>query len=162
MRIALAFALGLIAGCAQQQSDPPPDYPPPYYPPGGGGGGGGPPPTYGCSADSQCGTGEACARDGECLPSNELRAVHVTWTVQGAQADQTSCSNSESLELDFTGGNEGPWGYAPVPCMEGKFSIDKLPTWYTYVQLGRDGDITSGSGGKIDPDLGTVVLDLPY
>lgn len=153
MRIVL---LGLLVGCVQRQSDPPPDYPPPDYPPSY------PPPSYGCTADSQCGTGEACARDGECLPANEVRAVHVTWTVQGAAADRTSCSNSENLELDFSGNGEGPWGYAPVPCMEGKFSIDKLPTWYTYVQLGRDGDITSGSGGKIDPTLGTVTLDLPY
>src|SRR5438309_7232222 len=108
MRIALALVLFAV-GCVQQapEPDPPPYYPPPDQPPGG------PPPSYGCTTDAQCGTGNACARDGECLPANEIQAVHVTWTVQGAQASQTSCSNSASLELDFSGSGAGPWGYAP-------------------------------------------------
>jgi hypothetical protein len=157
MRTAL-LAL-LLVGCVPRDSYPPD--PGPYYPPqgGGGGGGGGP---YGCTSDTQCATGEVCARDSECLPAGDVYAVHVTWTLQGQTASATTCSSSPDLELDFTSTTAGWWGYAPVPCMEGKFSIDKLPTWYTTVQLGLDGNTASGTTGTIDKQTGLVNLDLPY
>jgi len=159
MRTALALAFVLV-GCVDRSYDPPPDYPPPdnYPPPDY------PPTTYGCTADSQCGAGEVCARNYTCLSASSVHAIHVTWTIQTQTANQTSCSTAgaSSLEIDFSGNAESPWGYAPVPCMEGKFSIDKMPTGYTYVNLGRDGDVNSGSGAKIDATTGNAVIDLPY
>lgn len=160
MRIAL---LGLLlAGCVQQDSYPPPGggggggyYPPPT-------GGGGPPPTYGCTSDTQCTTGNLCARDGECAPANEIYSIHVSWTLQGQAATTSTCSNSPNLEIQFTGQSQAWWGYAPVPCVEGKFSIDKMPTWYTTVDLMRDGETTAGADGTIDPQTGLLSLDLPY
>ena len=158
MRTALTFAFVLV-GCVQRQSDPqpypPPDnYPPPDYPPT----------TYGCTADSQCGSGQVCARTYECMGTSYVHAIHVTWTIQSQTATQTSCStaNATNLQIDFSGNSESPWGYAPVLCMEGKFSIDKMPIAYSYVNLGRDGDVTSGGGSKIDTTTGEAVIDLPY
>ncbi len=159
MRTAL-LALVLV-GCVPQSSSYPPD-PGPYYPPQGGGGGGGGSATYGCTSDTQCGTGEVCARDSECLPSGDVYAVHVTWTLQGQMANSTTCASSPDLELDFTSTTAGWWGYAPVPCVEGKFSIDKLPIWYTTVQLGLEYNTAGGASGTIDMQTGTVAVDLPY
>jgi hypothetical protein len=158
MRIALLAVL--FAGCVQQSTS----YPPPgggggYYPPPGSGD---PPPTsYGCTSDTQCGS-ELCARDGECLPANDIYAIHVSWTLQGQAASTTTCANSSSLEIQFTGTNAAWWGYAPVPCVEGKFSIDKMPTWYTDVDLMRDGETSGGAAGTIDAQTGILALDLPY
>ncbi|MGE5184174.1 MAG: hypothetical protein ACM31C_19025 [Acidobacteriota bacterium] len=161
MRIAL---LGLLlAGCVQQ--DP--------YPPGGGGGGGGyypPPPSggdggtsYGCTSDASCGSGNVCARTFECLPASEVYAIHVTWTLQGQAASSTTCATAPDLQINFTGTDGLWWGYAPVPCIEGKFSIDKMPIWYTTVQLERDSqDTTQGATAAIDSTTGAAALDLPY
>jgi len=153
----VAFAL-LLVGCVQRQ-DPPPD-PGPYYPPPGNP----PPPTgsYGCQSDSECGSGYVCARTFECMSPSQVQAIHVVWTLQGAAASQTSCSNSPDLEIEFSGSYANPWGYAPVPCMEGKFTIDKMPKEYSYVNLGRESDITTGSGGRFDATTLTATIDLPY
>jgi hypothetical protein len=162
MRIALLLAVAL-AGCVQPQ-DPGP---------GGGGGGGGyyPPPDpppgppgtgYGCTADSQCGTGYVCARTYECLMPSQVRTIHAIWTMQGVMANQTSCANAPDLEIDFSGSGADPWGYAPVPCVEGKFTIDKMPTRYSYILLGREGDATGGDGAQIDATTGNAMIDLPY
>ena len=158
MRTALALAFVLV-GCAQQDNYPP-DYPPqqsgpsPVYPPT----------TYGCTSDSQCGTGQVCARTFECLGTAYVHSIHITWTIQTMAATQTACSTASAndLEIDFSGNGEDPWGYAPVPCMEGKFSIDKMPIAYSYVNLGRDGDVSSGGGAKIDVTTGDAAIDLPY
>ncbi len=159
MRIAL---LGLVlAGCMDQSTT---------YPPSGGGGGGyyppPPPPSGGtpgdCTSDTQCPTGDVCARTFECLPSSDVYAIHVSWTLQGQPASTTSCATAPNLDIDFTGSNVTWWGYAPVPCVEGKFSIDKMPTGYTHVELVRDGDQYGGDAGNIDPTTGTVALDMPY
>ncbi len=153
----MRIALLLLAACATQ-NDPPPDYPPPndYPPPTN------PPTQYGCTSDTQCGTGNVCARTFECLPASDVHTIHVTWTLQGTAATTTSCTTSSDLEIDFSGSTASPWGYAPVPCMEGKFSIDKFPIDYTYVNLGRDGDVSSGSGAQIDATTGDATIDLPY
>ncbi len=153
----LALVALAVVGCMPQ--DPPPPSGGGYYPPssGGGGGGGG---FTGCESDTQCPTGNVCANDGECVPPADVMTVHVSWTLQGQPASTTTCANNDSLELDFTSG-QGRFGYAPVPCMEGLFTVPKLPTWYTSVQLGIEYDPAQGSGATI-PSSGTVALDLPF
>ena len=156
MRLALAL---LLVGCAQPydpQPQPGPYEPPPPNPPPPGGG------IYGCTADTDCTGGTICARTFTCLQPSDVQAIHVVWTVQGAAATQTSCSTSPDLEIEFSGNYADPWGYAPVPCMEGKFTIDKMPIEYTYANLGRESDITTGGGARIDPTTLTATIDLPY
>ncbi len=129
--------------------------------PGGGGGSDG----FGCEQDSDCGGGTTvCARDGECLDSSQVVEVHVSWTISGAPASSATCSSSPDLQLSFLsddGNEDGEFGFAPVPCVEGKFTIDKLPSWYTEVQLSRDNDDDPGATARIDGS-GNAAIDLPY
>jgi hypothetical protein len=123
---------------------------------GGVGGGGG----YGCHQDADCGT-DVCARDGECVLASEVRIVHVLWTVHDAAASATSCTNAPHLDITFYDGNADSFGFSPVPCVEGKFTVDKLPTWYTSVGLERAGDYNGGATAAFDA-TGNASLDLPY
>ncbi len=92
-----------------------------------------------CEADADCG-GEVCARDGECLPSSEIRGVKVTWTIGGRPADATSCATAPEFYIDFYGSfAAASFGYAPVPCMQSQFFIDKLPISFDQVELGAHG-----------------------
>lgn len=110
-----------------------------------------------CESDSQCGA-NVCARNGECLPASEVRSVRVTWTIRGAPANATTCASMPSLYIQFDGSTvQDSFGYAPVPCQEGVFSIDKLPSRFAQVELGVEGGPLTI--GDIQPD-GTASLDL--
>ena len=137
--------LGLLAGCpAQPAPQPFPDAP--VEP-------------LGCADDSQCG-GEVCARTGECLPADQVRVVHVSWTVRGMPASATTCSNSPDLEIEFYDDQEFAHGYAPVPCSAGFYTIDKLPTRFYRVRMAL---IDTDGGGRADIDAsGNATVDLPY
>ncbi len=92
-----------------------------------------------CTVDRECG-GEVCARDGECLPSSEIRGVKVTWTINGVTADATRCASTPDFYIDFYGSYAAySFGYEPVPCMQSQFFIDKLPTAFDQVELGATG-----------------------
>lgn len=160
MRLALAVVVVLAsgAGCIQQTySDPPPT--------SGGGWGVGPGGTggdtgYGCHADSDCGA-DVCARDGECLPASEVRTVHVTWTINDQPAGTATCATVPDLDLTFYDAANEQFGFSPVPCAEGKFTVDKLPTWYEAVELARAGDYGGGSTAAFAED-GTALVNLVY
>jgi hypothetical protein len=95
--------------------------------------------TITCTADTDCG-GDVCARDGECLPPTEIRSVRVTWTIGGKTADATSCATAPEFYIDFYGAYAAStFGYAPVPCVQSQFFIDKLPTSFDQVELGAKG-----------------------
>ncbi len=124
-------------------------------------GGQGGPESFGCHQDSDCGN-EVCARDGECLPASAVRTIHVNWTLDGVAASPTSCDYSPDLDITFYDNREGDtFGFAPVPCAEGKFTVDKLPINYSTVNLEVENDGNGGSTGTFDGG-GTVALDLPY
>ena len=116
-------------------------------------------PVSGCHQDSECG-GQVCARDGTCEAAADLRAIHVTWTLHGQPANTTSCAHSPNLQIQFTSPANDQLGFAPVPCREGKFSIDKLPTWYNVVGLGLDA--SGGYSAAIDRLTGNAAIDLLY
>lgn len=154
MRVHWLLPLALV-GC--MQSDPP-------YPPGGGGGGGGGTGLV-CQADTDCAGGQVCARTGQCVQPSDVHTVHVTWTLQGQPASTATCASSSQLEIDFPsgpGGDGGWWGWAPVPCDEGKFTVDKLPTWFPEADVSIDGDPGSTVTAQIDASTGLATLDLPY
>lgn len=156
------LVLGLVGGCFTQSTT----YdPPPYYPPPDDGGGYQPPPEYGCKADSDCGTNQVCARTFECMAASEVRIIHVNWTLLGQPASASSCSTSQKLQIGFYSYNAGTsypdWGYAPVPCVQGKFTIDKFPTRYTEASLGRIDSVDTPTAGTFDA-TGNVSIDLPY
>jgi hypothetical protein len=109
-----------------------------------------------CKSDSDCG-GDVCARNGECTAASNIRMVKVTWTVRGQQASATTCAPAPSLELYFYS-TEDTFGYEPVPCMEGQFTIDKIPLRYDQVELDRQGGSPVGYS-PIGPSS-TVMFDL--
>ena len=121
----------------------------------GGGGGGG---SFGCHQDSDCGA-DVCARDGECLPAADVRMVKVTWTIRGAAANATSCAATPDFYLQFDGPTQNDtFGYTPVPCAAGQFSIDKLPTRFDQVELGVDNRFNDVA--RIAAATGLATFDL--
>jgi hypothetical protein len=152
MRVALLLVLA--AGCippAEPRPEPDYDY--------GGGGwtGSGGDPIYGCRQDSECGA-QVCARNGSCYPATSIRAVTATWTIDGETASVATCTAHPYLFIRFATSSGDSFGYAPVPCENGKFTIDKLPTSYSLVELGVDGAI-SGNTASISSD-GDAMVDL--
>jgi hypothetical protein len=126
----------------------------------GWGGSGGTPTEYGCASDAEC-SGLVCARTRECLPASQVRIVRSLWTIDGEQASSASCSLAPDLAITFSSSSGEQWGYSPVPCTAGKFTIDKFPTRFTSVQLARDSDYSGGAYGTFGSD-GNAQLDLPY
>jgi hypothetical protein len=113
-----------------------------------------------CSNDSQCGD-DVCARGGECLPRGSIRSVTVKWTVNGTTAAASSCTAHPDLYLQFDGAEYGDTlRFAPVPCVEGKFFVDKLPSRYGQVELGIEGDTGAGDITSIDTSTAQAQLDL--
>ena len=160
--VALAFlGLGGLGGCIIQAPDGTDD-----YPSGGGGwgsgwGGGGGTSGYGCHADTECGGGLVCARNGECLAASSVRIVRTTWTIGDQMASDASCTNAPKLSITFSDSYGDLFGFSPVPCDAGKFTVDKLPARFTNVQLTRDGDDYGGAATSFDTE-GNALLDLPY
>jgi hypothetical protein len=133
----LAAALVSLAGCPQGSS-------------GGGGGE--------CQTDPECGDSEVCARDHMCTSASSVREVTTTWTIRGAEANTTSCAAHPDLFISFIGRDSGDTlGFAPVPCRNGRFPIDKLPERFRQVELGVE-----GGPFEIQPisAAGTVAIDL--
>lgn len=118
-----------------------------------------------CHQDTQCEAGEVCARNDGCWPPSEIREVHVTWTVGGMPANATTCDAAPDLMIQFVATSPATnprLGYAPVPCAEGEFSIDKLPIAFTLVGLGPRGlDLQPAMPAMID-DAGDASIDLMF
>lgn len=163
MRLALAALL--LTGCIIEAPDS--DYPPPSSGGGSGSGwgsgwgGGGGSTDYGCHADTECPTTNVCARNGECLPATDVRLVSTTWTLQGEPASDVSCEAAPKLSITFMTSGGEVFGYSPVPCDAGKFTVDKLPTRFTSVALVRNSEGPGGVSGSFDGE-GTATVDLPY
>src|SRR5690349_19834417 len=99
MKVALAALL--LAGCIIEPPDSGSDYP------SGGGwgsgvGGGGGSTGYGCHADSESGTGNVCARNGQCAAANAVRIVHTSWTLHAQPASDASCATAPKLDITFS------------------------------------------------------------
>ena len=156
MRLGLAvlvLATTFAGGCSPQGDD---GYST-YYPPGD------TQPENGCKTDSDCLNSNVCARDGECLPADEVTHVVATWTVAGSAASDASCAQEPDLEIDFATADESGdgVGFAPVPCNEGKFNVDKMPSRFTVVSLGNENDSdTAPQSGTLDGS-GAIHFDLP-
>ncbi len=147
------IAAGLLTGClVQQRTDPPPPNPNTGWtgPQGD--------PVSGCT-DAECGS-DICARDGVCYPASSVRVARAKWTIGGAAANTQSCSNQPDLFIGFLGNAGEQIGFAPVPCRAGQFTVDKLPTFYTAVELGVDNS-GAGTTASINSETGEATLDLP-
>jgi hypothetical protein len=162
------LVLGLVGGCFTQSSSTNVPYDP--YDPNGGGwgtgnGGSGGSTGFGCHADTDCNAGSAttnvCARDGECMTADAVRIVHVSWTVRGQVASASSCTAAPRLDITFADPSGYSFGFAPVPCAEGRFTVDKMPKTFTSVSLARQYEYDNGDVAVFDA-TGNAALDLPY
>lgn len=116
------------------------------------------PPPGDCEIDNDCSGDYVCARNGECLPPSDVHPLRITWTIRGQVPSTASCSASPDLYLIFYGYDASDqFGYEPVPCETGLFSIDKLPTRFTSVELGERNGF---SMEKAITSTGTVTFDL--
>ena len=111
-----------------------------------------------CHVDSQCGE-DVCARSGECLARSSVRVVTITWTVNSAAANATSCSAHPNLYLQFDGTDYGDTlRFAPVVCRAGQYTVDRLPKRYVQVELGFEG--STGDVSSIDATTTQIQFDL--
>ena len=111
-----------------------------------------------CKRDEDCGGGEVCARDSSCALPSDVRQVDVTWTIRGAAASVMTCGTHPDLYLSFIGNDSSDTlGFTPVPCRNGQFIIDKLPTRFHQVELGVEGGtrdvVTISASGSATLDL---------
>jgi hypothetical protein len=138
-----------------------------YYPPpdnsgwGSGYGGGGGSTDFGCHVDTDCGSNLVCARDGECLAASAVRIIHVNWTMNGQATSDTTCAHAPSLAVTFSDPNTEMFGFAPVPCNAGRYTIDKFPSRFDTVQLTRESEYSGGASTRFDA-MGNATLDLKY
>ena len=115
-----------------------------------------------CESDSEC-DGDVCARDGACYPASDVYPVRVSWTIHGMPASATTCAPAPNFEINFRGFTVNEFGFAPVPCDQGQFFIDKMPKGYNAVELSASGhfdqnaSIIVGTGAT-----GTAVFDLAF
>jgi hypothetical protein len=92
------------------------------------------------NGEGSCSGSLVCARNAECLPASEVRLVRVTWTVRGQPASTTSCAAFPELYLLFYGVEPfDTFGFEPVPCDAGRFTIDRLPRRFIGAELGIGG-----------------------
>jgi hypothetical protein len=110
-----------------------------------------------CTKDSDCGGGDVCARTDECLAPSQVREVKVTWMIRSMPATPQTCSASPDLFINFYSSQRPITGFAPVPCMAGQFSIDKLPRDYDQVEVGVE---NQWSQQTIITSAGTATLNL--
>jgi hypothetical protein len=110
-----------------------------------------------CLVDDDCSGGDVCARNGEC--SSTARSVRVTWTIRGMPASASSCAQTPNFFIMFSSPSPGDqYGYEPVPCAAGVFTVDKLPKRFNAVELGVS---SSGySEAAAFDSQGNAMLDL--
>lgn len=151
-RMKRGLLLVVLVGCTWSSSDDQNDHPIDPGNPGRPGRG------DGCQSDGDCSRGDLCTRTGSCQPASKVFAVHVNWTVKGLPASEAACAPSPDLQVNFgVNAENAVFGFAPVPCVQGKFTVDKLPTYYTTVRL-RHG--STWETASIDAMTGDAAFDL--
>jgi hypothetical protein len=92
-----------------------------------------------CQVDDDCGGSLVCARNSECIAASDVRVVRVTWTMRGMPASATTCAATPSFYVMFSSpARADTYGYEPVPCAAGLFTVDKLPKRFNAVEIGVD------------------------
>jgi hypothetical protein len=93
-----------------------------------------------CQVDDDCSGSKVCTRNSECLAPSEVRATRTSWTIRGQPATASLCAATPDLYILF--GSFDPndtYGYEPVPCASGVFTVDKLPVRFNSVEVGIQG-----------------------
>ena len=108
-----------------------------------------------CDQDVECDDGLVCARgDHFCVTPDQVRSTHTEWTINGQPANDGTCAGFD-FYIQF---QSDDFGFSPVPCDTGVFSVDKLPVRYRRVEVGVEGG--SGFDGATFNANGDAVLDI--
>ena len=106
---------------------------------------------------------EVCARTGYCLATSLVRTASVNWLVSGKTPDDTTCSPHPDLQITLhSSSGLTHVSYSPVPCIAGRFTVDKLPTSCDFVELGPTGTDRGWRSGRLDAATGETTLDLSF
>ena len=111
-----------------------------------------------CAQDSDCQAGSVCVRAGQCFPQDQTRSIAVVWTVGGQPASDAACGIHADFTLQFDSDVGYSYGYAPVPCRAGKFTVDKIATIVNFVEMFDNAG--SGAAGQIVDATDQATLDL--
>lgn len=112
-----------------------------------------------CAEDSDC-QGGVCVRSGQCFPAEDVRSIAVVWTVNGQPASADACGTHPSFTLQFESDVGYGYGYAPVPCSAGKFTVDKIAKIINFVDMFDN--TGGGADGPIIDATGQATLDLTF
>ena len=112
-----------------------------------------------CGAGIACASDEVCANTMECWPAGDTHAVTVRWTIGGAAPSASNCPDPSFMLTIWEGGAEGRTWH-PVPCANGQFGFDKLPTIYDQVSVTVD-NVGTMAFGDVPAAGGDVLIDLP-
>jgi len=89
-----------------------------------------------CDEDIDCSGSQVCARTSECVPSDQLLDVRLSWTFYGQPASDNTCGSLAisalrvTFEDAFTGDNRS---YEPVVCETGQVYFNKMPARFGSV-----------------------------
>ena len=80
----------------------------------------------------------------------------------GKPANATVCDATQSLTLRLAPPDSFGIGWAPVPCSQGKFTVDKIPISYSQVELSQQYHDDTKQDGTLDAVTGEVTIDLRF
>lgn len=123
-----------------------------------------------CQQDFDCDYDNVCANTHTCVSPNDVHRIAVRWTVRGNPATAETCMGIASLEITIVDdGASLTSTYAPVPCMTGIFTFDKLPLGFnrltlTVFEVGGGSeqhaeDIIERQDIQVDLGLGSLPVD---
>lgn len=111
-----------------------------------------------CARDADC-DGE-CTRTNECVEAGTAIRVEVEWTIAGVAPSEESCAPIGELEVIFYEADEEVTNYAPIPCLIGSSTYDKMPPRIDRVEMlaySDDGDILDTRSADVEPTGTTAV-----
>lgn len=125
-----------------------------------------PPPPQGepgsCNHGPVCSSDQVCLRgSGGCAPPDQAYTVHLRWTIGGQPATSVTCAPAPDLLVEFSAGDAPGFGFAPVPCKAGLFTLDHVSRTIDKVSLGPAHMPTTQSA-MLDPITGEATIDLSF
>jgi hypothetical protein len=116
-----------------------------------------------CNDDSACTSGTVCTRTHQCVSPDQVFDIHALWTVDGQPPNTASCAALTDLTITFVASHHQLWlPFAPVPCLEGKFTIPRMWREFDLVTLGQGHDPQQAAIDASGVAMIDLLIDLSY